>query len=212
MATHIEGVQRITLLTARCDAELFIKKYRDINTFEAYCKVCPIYGTTWACPPFETSARIDFSFYQSVSLLGFQTFITSPFQGPVASPEALQMRSEGVMRSVRRHLDPLLLAAERATPKSRIFLPGSCRLCDDIGCTRTARAPCRYPERMRSSLEAVGFNIALAAENLLHLPLCWPKNLRMPPYLTLLAALFHAEPNQQANLSDINAFIISVAV
>lgn len=210
MVIRIEGVQRIYLHTARCGAELFIKRYRDVSTFEAYCKECPIYGATWACPPFESNAQIDLSSYHSVTLFGFQAFITLPFQKPVESPEVLQQHSEGVMRGVRRHLDPLLLAVERSTPNSRVFLPGSCRLCDDSGCTRTARTPCRYPERMRSSLEAIGFNIALAAENLLHLPLCWPANLCMPPYLTLLAALFHAVPAQETDLTALNAFIDNV--
>lgn len=207
----IEGVQRIVLHTARGGAAAFINRYRDVETFENYCKVCPIYGTTWACPPFDAASQLDLSPYQSVTLLGFQSFIITDYQQPVGTPEALQARSEGVMRGVRLHLDPLLLSLESSTPATRIFLPGSCRLCDGVGCTRAEHKACRYPERMRSSLEAVGFNVVLAAEELLRLPLCWPEDLRMPPFLTLLAALFHVAPCQSADLSALNRFIKRVA-
>lgn len=211
MPIHIDGVQRIELHTRSCNAKSFIQRYRDINTFDAYCKACPIYGNSWACPPFAPASQVDFSPYQWVTLLGFQTFISRPYRHPVDSPEALQARSEGVMHNVRNHLDPLLITLERSLPSSRIFLPGSCQLCDDSACTRIVNAPCRYPDRMRNSLEAVGFNITLAATELLHIRLLWPKNLQMPRYLTLLSAIFHSSASEALNLSSILTWIKRIA-
>ncbi len=204
MKVPIRGVKRITLHCAYCDAETFIQKYRDVETFEGYCKVCPRYGASWACPPFNRLSQIDFSPFREVAFIGIQTFITDDYQQPTHSPQALQERSEGVMTDVRRLADPILFSTERDLAPARLFLPGSCHLCDDSGCTRTAQLPCRHPQLMRPSLEAVGFNIALAAEELLHIHLHWPSDLRMPPFLTLLAAFFLTDANQSVDLNRIN--------
>ena len=49
--------------------------------------------------------------------------------------------------------------------------------------------PCRHPESIRPSLEAMGFDIARTAADIFNTPLQWSRNGQLPKYLTLISAL-----------------------
>ena len=92
-----------------------------------------------------------------------------------------------MMETERKRTDELLLEMEK-TYKGRAFFPGSCLLCPT--CTRTEGKPCLYPERVRPSLEACGFDIGKTASELLHIELKWGDKDRMPEYLLLVSGIF----------------------
>lgn len=91
------------------------------------------------------------------------------------------------METERRRTDTLLLDMEK-THKGRAFFPGSCLICQS--CTRTENKPCIYPERVRPSLEACGFDIGKTASELLHIELKWGEQGKMPEYLLLVSGVF----------------------
>ena len=203
MRNAANAISNITIHHAYSDAESFVARYRNVGKFEALCKECPQYGASWACPPFIEGMQIDFTPYRRVMLIGFQTFIKRNYLRPSKTPEELSERSKEISTHVRLMIDPILLSIERDTVASRLFLPGSCNFCAPKGCTRPKRASCRYPNLMRSSLESVGFNVSLASEELLQLHLSWPKDLRLPPFLTFLAAYFLVGSAQTVDLSEL---------
>ena len=62
--------------------------------------------------------------------------------------------------------------------EKRILWDGFCRLCSnekDKGCTYDAGDPCRYPDKMRYSMEAVGIDVTQTVKNL-NFNLEWPPN------------------------------------
>lgn len=101
------------------------------------------------------------------------------------------------METERKRTDDLLLELEK-THNGRAFFPGSCLLCSS--CTRAEGKPCLYPERVRPSLEACGFDIGKTSSELLNIELKWGEHGKMPEYLTLVSGIFftpkeHASPN-----------------
>lgn len=91
------------------------------------------------------------------------------------------------MMKERSVLDELLLSAEESTKNSRALYAGSCTLCKS--CTKTNGEKCRYPQKMRYSIEALGGNVALLTEELLGVPLKWSKDGKLPEYFTLVCGL-----------------------
>ena len=75
------------------------------------------------------------------------------------------------------------------TPAARAFFAGTCLLCPPEHCTRRESLPCRHPESIRPSLEALGFDVARTTSGLFGIDLQWGRPDTPPAYLTLLSAL-----------------------
>ena len=59
-----------------------------------------------------------------------------------------------------------------------ILWDGFCRIClnkKDNGCTYDAGDPCRYPDKIRYSMEAVGIDVTQTVKNL-NFKIEWPPN------------------------------------
>jgi len=94
------------------------------------------------------------------------------------------------LSELRRRGEAVLLRYERATGGRMAALPGGCPYCGGAECTRRAGEPCRHPESVRPSLEAMGVDVcALAAA--LGRPMEWGGR-----ELTMVAALGFDGPDE----------------
>ena len=57
------------------------------------------------------------------------------------------------------------------------------------GCTRPDGQPCRYPDTMRYSIEALGGNVGLTVQKLLGIQLEWMEEGKLPSYFVLVGGL-----------------------
>ena len=164
----------------------YINGYRDHRRVRGYCLECGRYGKCWACPPFNFDEGQYLRQFTTISLLA--TKIT-PSEGVLLSPET----ADRFIRFERQRLDCLLLRMERDAEvpgrTARAFFAGTCLLCPPKQCTRREGRPCRHPESIRPSLEAMGFDIARTAADIFNTPLQWGRKGQPPKYLTLISAL-----------------------
>lgn len=160
----------------------YMEYYRDTEKFIGFCKQCTRYNTYWACPPFAFNVDNYLSQYNTAIIVG--TKLTPLY--PEKISDVISFGKE-MMETERRRTDTLLLDMEK-THKGRAFFPGSCLICQS--CTRTENKPCIYPERVRPSLEACGFDIGKTASELLHIELKWGEQGKMPEYLLLVSGVF----------------------
>lgn len=169
--------------TASLSAPDYIARYRDPERFIEYCRRCPNFGASWACPPFEADAA-DFLYgYRHVLLIA--TKITPLRSGlPLGETQRL-------IRPERLRLEKRLLEMERLYGGRSLAYAGSCLHCPEGSCARRQGAPCRHPERVRPSLEAWGFDVGATAAELLGIPLEWGRDGLLPKYLTLVCGFFH---------------------
>ena len=70
--------------------------------------------------------------------------------------------------------------------RTTALIAGQCATC--ATCTRCEGKPCRAPERLRYSLESVGFDVSTLTEILAGITLHWPKT-GVPDYLVTVGAL-----------------------
>ena len=127
-----------------------------------YCRECGRYGNCWACPPYDFDETALLEQYTTISLLA--TVIT-PSEGVTLTPETAD-------RIIRRD-----------------FFAGTCLLCPPEHCTRRKCLPCRHPESIRPSLEALGFDVTRTTSGLFGIELQWGRPDAPPACLTLLSAL-----------------------
>lgn len=173
----------VTSKEATIAADEFIARYRDVERIGAFCLQCPGYGKSWACPPFDFDPRTVSDGFSTVQLIG--TTIEKP--GPHSYGES-GTSTEGMIEEVLQTLLPHLYELERQHPGSRCFT-FRCTLCPN-GCTRPEGKPCRLPDRMRYSLEAVGFDVSAACRDLLGIDLEWSSRGSVSKHITLITAVF----------------------
>ena len=161
----------------------YIAGYRDFARMRGFCRECGRYGNCWACPPYDSDETAPLEGYATISLLA--TVIT-PSEGVTLTPET----ADRIIRRERQRLDRMLMEMEQAAATAaRAFFAGTCLLCPPEHCTRRESLPCRHPESIRPSLEALGFDVARTISGLFGIELQWGRPDAPPAYLTLLSAL-----------------------
>ena len=171
------------------DAREYVHDYRDTPKFLALCRECRGYGNCWACPPFSHDTEAELATYRRATIIATKIPIENHESRPLTDAQA-------ILRPVRRQLEVSFRRLETyhnenpEAPKAKAFaFAGKCLYCEE--CTRPTGKPCRHPDKVRPSLEAYGFDLTATLNNYFHLPLLWGKEGHLPPYLTLIAALFH---------------------
>ena len=164
-------------------ADDFINGFRDAPRFDACCRACPRYGTSWACPPFGNDLIGEVRRYRRVTV--YATRITPSEKG---LPQSMAWP---LMRPERVRTEALLLSQEATTGGRAFAHAGICLHCPEGSCTRPKGMPCRHPQLVRPALEAVGFDIGKVAEHLFEMPLLWGTDGCLPDYLLLVTAIFH---------------------
>lgn len=113
-----------------------------------------------------------------------------------------------IIVETRSHLDKQLLALESKYPDSKAFFAGFCTLCTQE-CARIIGEPCRYPTKIRHSLESFGFDIGKTASQLLNIDLKWSNDGRLPEYFTLVSGFFTCQTLIEEDMEELFDSLIS---
>ena len=168
-------------------ADEFISRYRDVGRIREFCIQCPSYGKVWACPPFDVDARSLSDGFKTVTVTGTTIEFDEKTRAACKTAEQSSAMGRETMEQVWESLLPELYKQEQAAPGSRCFT-FRCSFCPE-GCTRPSGIPCRHPDRMRHSLESVGFDVVAITRDLLGIELEWSSDGTLPKHLTLVTAL-----------------------
>ena len=171
-------------------ADEFVRRYRDVERIAALCAQCPSHGKSWTCPPFAFDPVTVSDGFKVVTLMGttieFDEATCAACRGAKAKSHQV---ATAAMQDVWSKLLPELMERERLTPGGRCFT-FRCRLCPE-GCTRPEGKPCRHPDLMRYSLEAVGFDVSAMSHDLLGIDLEWSSDGSLPKHITIITALMY---------------------
>ena len=178
----------VTTKEVTLDADELISRYRDVERIGAYCLQCPGYGTSWGCPPFDFDPRVVSDGFKTVKLMGTTLEFDEATRDACKTAEQSAKVGHEAMNEVWKTLLPQLYEMEREVPGSRCFT-FRCVLCPE-GCTRPEGKPCRHADRLRHSLESVGFDIVAMTHDLLDIDLEWSTDGSLSKHITLVTALF----------------------
>ncbi|MCD8153772.1 MAG: HAD-IA family hydrolase [Clostridiales bacterium] len=198
----------------RCEAEVSTAEYLntcvDVPTFLEYCRACPNYGKIWSCPEFDFDPVDYWRKYETLHLLGVKIYLPERLVKCDFSKEFCGELTACILDTFRRELDHTLLRLEKENPGSVSLSGGSCARCrehagakllDHSGCTKSLGLPCRHPDQMRYSIEALGGNVGLTVTKYLHQELLWMEEGRLPRYYTLVMGLLLPDEAQKIKKS-----------
>lgn len=177
-------------MAARCvegPVSDFVKTCVDIPRFLGCCRECPNYNRRWSCPPYNFSVEEVWKRYNSILLYEEKIPISKELQEILYSQEELNEISRSLLAPAKRQMTDYLLTLEAHNPASRALFAGTCELCDD--CNKENGDSCRHPNLMRYSIEALGGNLALAAQVYFDDRILWAKDGHLPDYFVLLGGL-----------------------
>ena len=149
-------------LTVSVPLEEYLSDCVDVEKFLGFCRQCPNYNKIWACTPFAFDPMEIWGAYRTLTL---HARVLRPEPG-TAMPALME-----AFRTEKIRLSRWVLDLEREVPGSLSMAASTC-----IACTPCARAegkPCRHPQQVRYSIEALGGDVSLTMEKYLHTPLCW---------------------------------------
>lgn len=176
-------------IIAQISKEDYIANFQDVDKFIGFCKQCRKYNTSWACPPYSFNLSSYMSAYNTVYIIGTKIVPDNEIRLQCIDEEMSKKAGFKIIVETRSLLDKHLLALESKYPGSKAFYAGFCTLCTQE-CTRIFGEPCRYPTKIRHSLESFGFDIGKTASQLLHIDLKWSNDGRLPEYFTLVSGFF----------------------
>ncbi len=138
------------------------------------CNNCSYFGNRWACPPFLENSTDVVSAKKFSNLFAIKISPTDKTQSP-----------EAITKEAREHFDSLFYEIEKSTPESVLLLAGSCICPLSENCPKQKNAPCVRPEKMRMSLEALGYDVVKIAKEVFDIEILW-QDKALPEYLTLV--------------------------
>lgn len=178
--------QKKEVIISQIPTQDYIQKFRDVDKFVEFCKKCNNYNTMWSCPPFEPQAYNCIEKFSEATIIGVKINIDQRTRFLPTDTEQRNSMIRDILSEVRGEFDAELLSLEQKVDDSLLYYAGSCRICYPEKCKRSEGKPCRYPEKMRSTLEAIGFDMGRTTSELLGVELKWCEGNELPEYFTLV--------------------------
>lgn len=173
---------------AMVSVDHYIEKYVDIETFLEACKACPNYGKIWSCPSYDFDVMEYWKQYKTLELTAIKIIFDEAVAGKQLTKEQQEEITKNSIREVKEQLATELYEREKAVPGSISLSAGSCTLCKG-GCTRLLGESCRYPDKMRYSIESLGGNVGTTLSELMEIELEWIQEGKLPSYFVLVSGL-----------------------
>lgn len=157
----------------------YIEGYVNVEEFLEYCKECRNYEAVWSCPSYDFDPEDYWKEYDEFLVIARKIIF-----GPDVDVE----RSFEIMHEVKNDMSLELYELEKEYPGSISLSAGSCSMCKE-GCIRTEGLPCRYPDKMRYSIESLGGNVGKTVSKLMGYELEWVEEGKLPSYFVLVGGL-----------------------
>lgn len=163
--------------------EDFRRDLVDVPRFMGYCLDCSNAGRYWSCPPYDFDPQEIWARYGGLLLLVRKV----TFRKDRLFPGERRAFERTELPKIKADMNRELLEMEAKIPGSLALFPGRCEWCPS--CARGEGKPCRFPERMRYSVESLGGDCGGALERYFGEPLQWAQGNKLPERLLFLGGL-----------------------
>lgn len=193
-------------------------KFHKPEIINTYCSKCPKYSAVWTCPPLPFDENKYLSEYKYCYVISGKVFIAdlseeekaelinhtfSKYDDITVSENSFSKIFNGIYYAFREETDNIMVELEGHFQNSRVLTSGRCLICKK--CSRASGKPCIFPEKLRYSLESLGFDVMAVTEDILGEKIEW-SNDKMPKYVTGVSALLTKEPvSKEAILSILSS-------
>lgn len=177
----------------RYEADVPVREYMeacvDVPTFLECCKQCGNYEKVWSCPSYDFNPEDYWRKYDNLHLIGVKICFPSEMTEKIYEKEELNTLVQETLWKEKEKLAVELAEMEKENPGSVSLSAGSCMNCRPGTCTRLTGEPCRFPDKMRYSIESIGGNVGLTVTKYLKQELLWMEEGRLPEHFILVCGL-----------------------
>jgi predicted metal-binding protein len=156
-----------------------------------YCRQCPSYGINHSCPDFSFATEDYISNYNFAAIIIADEKVTESFNKS--------------FEVIKQKMSSVLLNAEKSFAGSLALFPGRCTGCKV--CTKSSGKGCRKPQKLRYSLEALGFMVSDIYKGLFTRELEWNTKVTPANVSCCGAILFHDQVDYDELLSVIQKML-----
>lgn len=188
-----------------------LMKCHDLETVSGYCQSCSNFGKNHSCPEFKFSIDDYLNQYNYATVimthintdiikkeserLKEKTFRSRVFSNytknnPNVQTDWKSQLSMYVFNLVKDHMAQELLELEKGHESVVGLPPGSCTSCQV--CTKTKGQACVHKDKLRYSLEALGFLVSDIYERFFDMQLGWTEN-ELPESFNTCSAILSGE-------------------
>lgn len=173
---------KVINLKAKVCKNTDVNKYMDFDYFTGLCKNgCPHYNLSYTCPP-NSPKYTDY---------------TKDFENTLVIAMYTDVNEENSISDIhpylRRILSDMLIPIEKEF-NGLLTDGGRCRYCEK--CTYVDNLPCRFPDKIRFSMEAMGIDLDKVCREVLNHKIVWDKK-DDKSYCTVLGSI-----NFNGNISE----------
>lgn len=168
----------------------------DKDKFSEACKIgCKNYNKKWSCPPCSPSfANMKHKKHFLVIMLRID--------GKYFSDCTEWMKLKAINSILKPKIENIVKGLANKH-NGYEYISGACRKCKN--CAKKINEPCKYPDKLRYSLESVGIDCNKLVEKTLNEKLCWYNKGGKYEYGSVVGAV---ELNDKINSDEINDVII----
>jgi len=167
----------------------FIENCTDIEYFEKCCSVCPNYGKTWSCPPYNFNPLDFWREYKTFLIYAIKVTTPAELLESKYSVDDLAKIGGEIIKEAHKRIDAEMNLMKEDFPDSKILGGGSCRICGENKCARRFGSPCRFPNKMKYSIESLGGNVETVLKKYFDQQICWGKDEHLAPYYMAVGGL-----------------------
>ena len=169
-----EGGTRVERFEKDIPLSEYMKDHVDPAKFLGFCKECSNYGKNWSCSPFDFDPM---QIWNAYSLFKVITYRFYPEEG-MDTKEAEEL-NERLKKAFIRDVS----SVERSIPGSLSLFAGTCSLC--AKCAKESGEKCRFPEKMRHSIESIGGDVGKTIKDFFNIDIKWGTKDSLPEYYVL---------------------------
>lgn len=166
-------------------------KFRDIifdPEVQSYCVnsnfKCPNYNHSWACPPEAPYLEKEVSTFNKFFLIYYKCDLNKHIEKeklkhPNQSEKRIKnklLMTNFLRDKLEQEIFEFLNEFQDNCKQKFVLWDGHCRVCYNIldkDCSYDSGEPCRYPDKIRYSMEAVGIDVTKTVRNV-DLDIEWP--------------------------------------
>jgi predicted metal-binding protein len=175
----------------------FLDLFVNVPRHLGFCRRCCHHGSNWACPEFDFDPRAVWASRDWFHLTAYVMEFTADQPRTGFDPDELTAEVQTMYHHQKRLAHRDLMALTAAMPDSTPIGAGECDLC--AVCTRLDGQPCRIPDQLVHSIEALGGDVAATLSELLDLPAQWSDGSTLPDYYLLVVGLL----TDQEDITDV---------
>ena len=187
---NLDDVYTVERIVKTVPTSEFYENFVDLEYTGKLCRECNMYNNNWGCPEIREDVSEYWTRYDNIKLIALKLNFTDEFrQKSFNIDEIIDIVDMTLFKEKSRILSELM--AKEAEADGLVLSAGFCDICEE--CSRINDEPCRFPDKVRHSIESIGtlVNKTLTDVFGFELESIDFENGRFPEYLTLLTALLY---------------------